>query len=259
MHKPRRRFGQHFLIDEHIIEKIITVISPRGADNLVEIGPGLGALTRVLIEAGFELEVIELDRDLAKQLPQRLGDPQNLHMYTQDALKTDFTELARGRELRVFGNLPYNISSPLLFHLLAHRTVIDDMHFMLQDEVVERLVANPGGRDFGRLSVMVQLVCRADKLFAVPPEAFSPPPRVNSAIVRLVPRDALAARVDDRTHFEKVVRQAFSQRRKTLRNSLRNLLDENQIRSAEIDPGARPETLELAQFAALSNQLSKPT
>ena len=256
-HKPRRRFGQHFLIDEQIIEQIITVISPAPNDHLIEIGPGLGALTRMLVESDATLDVIELDRDLASALPQRLGNPENLRIHTMDALKTDFTALAEGHALRILGNLPYNISSPLLFNLLDHRAVIADMHFMLQDEVVDRLVADPGSRDFGRLSVMVQLVCRIEKLFVVPPESFSPPPRVNSAVVRLIPRKTPAASVDQPDDFEQVVRQAFSQRRKTLRNSLRSLLDEEQLRAAGIDPGARPETLNLGAFAALSNQLSK--
>ena len=256
-HQPRRRFAQHFLIDETIIEQIIAVISPAPDQHLLEIGPGLGALTRVLAASGALLDVIELDRDLARDLTGRLDNPENLQIHTMDALKTDITALAKDARLRVLGNLPYNISSPLLFHLIAHRCVITDMHLMLQDEVVDRLVATPGNRSYGRLSVMVQLVCRVHKLFVVPPESFSPPPKVNSAIARLVPRDIPAVQVDDPGHFEQVVRQVFSQRRKTLRNSLRNLLDEEQIRAADIDPRARPETLDLVGFAALSNQLSR--
>ena len=255
--KPRRRFAQHFLVDEAIIERIIAVISPAPNECLVEIGPGLGALTRPLVEIVKSLQVIELDRDLADELPRRLGNPPNLHIHAMDALATDFTELAGAQHLRILGNLPYNISSPLLFHLLDHQPVIQDMHFMLQNEVVDRLAASPGGRDYGRLSVMVQLVCRVDKLFEVPPESFSPPPRVNSAVVRLVPAKTPLVRVDQPAHFERVVRQAFSQRRKMLRNSLRDLLDENEIRAAGIDPGARPETLDLVGFAALSNKLSR--
>ena len=256
-HKPRRRFAQHFLIDEGVIEQIIAVIAPASSQSLVEIGPGLGALTRILVDTVTTLQVIELDRDLAEELPRRLGNPPNLQVHATDALDTDFTALAGERPLRILGNLPYNISSPLLFHLLEHRPVIQDMHFMLQNEVVDRLAARPGSRTYGRLSVMVQLVCRVDKLFEVPPESFSPPPRVNSAVVRLVPTEAPAVRVDQPTQFEQVVRQAFSQRRKTLRNSLRNLLDESEIRAAGIDPGARPETLDLVGFAALSNKLSQ--
>lgn len=253
----RRRFAQHFLIDERVIEQIVTVISPHDDDHLIEIGPGLGALTRLLVESGSMLDVIELDRDLARELPKRLGDPDNLRIHTMDALTTDFTSLAAGNPARVIGNLPYNISTPLLFHLLSHQAVIRDMHFMLQDEVVNRLVAKPGGGDFGRLSVMVQLECRVEKLFQVPPEAFSPPPKVNSAVTRLVPRDTPSAVIANRGDFEKVVKQAFSQRRKTLRNSLRTVLDETQIAAAGIDPGVRPETLDVVAFAALSNQLSK--
>ena len=190
-HKPRRRFAQHFLIDERIIEQIIRVISPHQGDHLIEIGPGLGALTRRLVESRATLDVIELDRDLAKALPKRLGNPNNLRIHTMDALEADFTLLAKEGALRVLGNLPYNISSPLLFHLIEHRSVIEDMHFMLQEEVVDRLVAHPGNRDYGRLTVMVQLVCRVEKLFQVPPSAFSPPPRVNSAPGAISsPRDA---------------------------------------------------------------------
>ena len=201
-HKPRRRFAQHFLIDETIIEQIITVISPSPEEHLVEIGPGLGALTRVLAASGVLLDVIELDRDLARDLAGRLGNPGNLRVHIMDVLKTDITALAKDTRLRVLGNLPYNISSPVLFHLIAHREVITDMHLMLQNEVVNRLVASPGKRSFGRLSVMTQIVCRVEKLFTVPPESFSPPPKVNSAVVRLVPRDVPAAQVDDPTHFE---------------------------------------------------------
>ena len=254
--KPRRRFAQHFLIDEAVIERIIAVISPAPDECLVEIGPGLGALTRALVEIVRSLQVIELDRNLADELPRRLGNPRNLHVHAMDALTTDFTKLAGEHRLRIVGNLPYNISSPLLFHLLDHQPIIQDMHFMLQNEVVDRLAASPGNRDYGRLSVMVQLVCWVDKLFEVPPESFSPPPRVNSAVVRLVPAKTPTVLVD-KPHFERVVRQAFSQRRKTLRNSLRDLLDENEIRAAGIDPGARPETLDLVGFAALSNKLSR--
>lgn len=256
-HKPRRRFGQHFLIDDRVIEQIVAIIAPADGDYLIEIGPGLGALTQVLVHSDATLDVIELDRDLAQTLAQRLGDPTNLRIHTMDALKTDFTELAEGKTLRILGNLPYNISSALLFHLLEHRRVIKDMHFMLQNEVADRLVAKPGSRTYGRLSVMVGLLCQVEKLFLVRPESFSPAPRVDSAVLRLTPRAMPAAPVECLEDFEHVVRQAFSQRRKTLRNALRTLLDETQIRLADIDPGARPETLNLESFAALSNTLSR--
>jgi len=257
--KPRRRFGQHFLIDDRVIESIVSAISPSKGDVLVEIGPGLGALTGMLAKTDAKLEVIELDRDLAQTLAERLGHPANLQIHTMDALKTDFTELAEGNRLRIVGNLPYNISSPLMFHVIEHRSVIKDMHFMLQNEVVDRLVAKPGSRSYGRLSVMVGLQCSVEKLFIVPPESFSPAPRVNSALVRLQPRLTYTTSVHRLEDFEYVVRQAFSQRRKTLRNALRRIIDERQIRSTGIDPGARPETLNIEEFAALSNELSRHT
>lgn len=259
-HRPRKRFGQHFLEDVDAIERIVKAIAPTDAQTLVEIGPGLGALTRVLLDHVDELEVVELDRDLAAKLPARLGHPSGLRVHVADALTFDFSALGtKERSVRVVGNLPYNISTPLLFHLIDLGHGICDMHFMLQAEVVDRLVAGPGSRRYGRLSVMAQLACRVEKLFSLGPHAFRPPPKVNSAVVRLEVRNEAPVALSDAASFDAIVRQAFSQRRKTLRNSLKGMLDEGRIQAAGVDPAARPETLDLVAFASLSNQLSRST
>lgn len=253
-HPPRKRFGQHFLHDPHVIDRILAVIRPRPGERWVEIGPGLGALTRPLLQAAGELDVVELDRDLLEPLQARCAGLGTLRIYQADALQFDFAQLRNeGPRLRVAGNLPYNISTPLLFHLLAQSEQIHDLHFMLQREVVERMAAGPGEDAYGRLSVMLQYRCRVESLFTVGPGAFQPPPKVWSAVVRLVPRETSAVAVQDEQQFAEVVRRAFAQRRKTLRNSLRGLLDTSQIEAAGVDPIARPETLDLAAFAALSN------
>ncbi|MDQ2696657.1 MAG: 16S rRNA (adenine(1518)-N(6)/adenine(1519)-N(6))-dimethyltransferase RsmA [Pseudomonadota bacterium] len=256
MAPPRKRFGQHFLHDRTVIRRILDAVQPAPDQRLVEIGPGRGALTRPLLERAGELDAVEVDRDLIARLAQLKGGTLRLH--NADALTLDFAALRRGdpRRLRVVGNLPYNISTPLLFHLLEFAPHIADMHFMLQREVVERLAAGPGGADYGRLSVMVQYRCRVEPLWTVGPGAFYPPPKVQSAFVRLVPHPRPPVAVTDEARFAAVVREAFSQRRKTLRNSLRRLADAAAIAAAGIDPGARPETLSLADFAALSNRLS---
>jgi 16S rRNA (adenine1518-N6/adenine1519-N6)-dimethyltransferase len=254
-HSPRKRFGQHFLHDPDIIACIIAVIHPKPGECLVEIGPGLGALTRPLLRTAGELDVVELDRDLLEPLQARCAGLGTLRIHQADALKFDFARLhdRDGLRLRVTGNLPYNISTPLLFHLLTQAEHLHDLHFMLQQEVVERMAASPGDPAYGRLSVMLQYRCQVESLFIVGPEAFRPPPKVRSAVVRLVPRETLSVIVDDERRFAEIVRQAFSQRRKTLRNSLDGLLDPAQIEAAGVDPRARPETLDLAAFAALSN------
>lgn len=249
--RARKRFGQNFLHDPGVIGRIIAAIAPAPGDHLVEIGPGHGALTQPLLASGGRLDVVELDRDLIAGLRQ-MGHGR-LIVHQGDALAFDFSTLVEpGERLRLVGNLPYNISTPLLFHLLEQPEVIADMHFMLQLEVVQRMAAGPGGGDYGRLSVMVQYRCRVEPLFRVGAGAFRPAPKVESAVVRLVPHRTPPVDVGDERLFARVVALAFSQRRKTLRNTLRGLLDESAIRAAGVDPGARPETLGLERFAALS-------
>ncbi len=253
-HRPRKRFGQHFLHDHNILAKIVHAIAPAPDDELVEIGPGRGALTLQLIPHCNHLTAIELDRDLADYLTRHERLRERLRLINTDALKFDFGALGdASRALRIVGNLPYNISTPLLFHLLKNVSRIRDMHFLLQKEVVDRLVAAPGGKDYGRLSVMIQYHCRAERLFDVPPGAFSPPPRVDSSVVRLTPHEQPRVIATDPGHFEKVVRQAFSQRRKTLRKSLKGFVGEAQFERAGIAPALRPEQLSVADFVALSN------
>lgn len=258
-HRPRKRFGQNFLHDPGVIRGIVAAIHPQQGEKLVEIGPGLGALTEPLLELLGEMDVVELDRDLIPHLQQRFASAGELRIHSSDALKFDFFSLLvtpAETQLRVVGNLPYNISTPLIFHLLEQAQCIQDMHFMLQKEVVERLAAPPGGGDYGRLSVMVQYRCRVEKLFSVPPGAFNPPPKVHSAIVRLTPYRKLPWPARDERVFARVVAQAFAQRRKTLRNNMKKLLDVAAIEALGIDPGCRPETLGLEQFVALANAVS---
>nr|VFK09266.1 MAG: 16S rRNA (adenine1518-N6/adenine1519-N6)-dimethyltransferase [Candidatus Kentron sp. LPFa] len=253
----RKRFGQHFLHDPAIIQRIVSAIALEPSDTVVEIGPGLGALTGLLSASSEHLHVVELDCDLAQRLALEFQG-RNLHLHVADALDFDFAALASADELlplRVVGNLPYNISTPLLFHLLAYSHVIRDMHLMFQREVADRIVASPGNRHYGRLSVMTQWHCRAEKLFDVGPGAFVPPPRVTSSMVRLTMRAAPPAPVSDPVTLGRLVAKVFSHRRKTLRNCLRGWLTPAEIVAAGVDPGARPETLDLGQFARLSNQV----
>lgn len=259
-HRARKRFGQNFLHDAGVIHRILRSIHPRADDHLVEIGPGQGALTEGLLGGGAQLDVIELDLDLIPILTAKFGGNPRFRLNQGDALKFDFASLAGGeRSLRVVGNLPYNISTPLIFHLLEHAALIRDMHFMLQKEVVERLAAEPGGGDWGRLSIMVQYHCRVEHLFNVGPGAFNPAPKVDSAIVRLVPHERLPHPARDPRLLERVVREAFNQRRKTLRNTLKGLLDLPAIEAAGVDPGLRPEQLDLAAFVRLADQLAEAT
>ncbi len=252
-HRPRKRFGQNFLHDPGIIGRIVDAIHPREGEHLVEIGPGQGALTEGLLAGGCRLDAIELDRDLVPGLRERFGTSDRFQVIEADALKVDFAALANSdTPLRVVGNLPYNISTPLIFHLLTAAAHIQDMHFMLQREVVNRLAAGPGTKAWGKLGVMAQYHCRVDALFEVPPGAFHPPPKVVSAIVRLVPR-AQAAEPEREKRLRRVVSAAFSQRRKTLRNTLRDLVDVQQLQELGIDPGARAETLSLEQFLAIGD------
>jgi len=253
----RKRFGQHFLHDPTVLERIVAAIGPRAADHLVEIGPGRGALTRLLLDAGNgALDAIEIDRDLAALLRTEFAaDYPRFVLHEADALDFDFTRLAaeRGGRLRIVGNLPYNISTPLLFHLLDHATAIEDLHIMLQREVIARMAAEPDGDDYGRLTVMLAPWVTVEHLFDVGPGAFSPPPRVWSAVARLTVRTEPAFAVSP--HFGKVVAAAFSHRRKTLRNALRSLLSLEQIERCALNPGARPETLAPEAFNDLAKTL----
>jgi 16S rRNA (adenine1518-N6/adenine1519-N6)-dimethyltransferase len=252
-HRARKRFGQHFLHDRGVVNRILDTFAPRPDETIVEIGPGLGALTQPLLERVPHLHVVELDRDLAARL-RATWPPERLTVHETDALRFDFCSLAtRGEKLRILGNLPYNISTPLLFHLLAQRGCIRDLLFMLQKEVVVRICAEPGGRDYGRLSVMLQWRFEVEKLFDVRPGAFTPPPKVDSSILRLVPRATPAVRVADDERFARLVQAAFAQRRKTLRNTLRDVVSESGFAAAGIDSVRRAETLTLAEFAALAN------
>jgi 16S rRNA (adenine1518-N6/adenine1519-N6)-dimethyltransferase len=256
-HKARKRFGQNFLHDAGVIDKILRAIRAKPEDRLLEIGPGQGALTEGLLNSTAQLDVVELDKDLIPILMHQFGSLPNFNLHQGDALKFDFTSLnAAPRSLRVVGNLPYNISTPLIFHLLQNSGLIRDMHFMLQKEVVQRLAATPGGGDYGRLSIMVQYHCRVEHLFNVGPGAFNPPPKVDSAIVRLVPHETLPHPAKDHRVLERVVREAFNQRRKTLRNTLKALLTSEDIADAGVDGGLRPEQLDLAAFVRLADKLS---
>lgn len=256
-HRARKRFGQNFLHDQGIIERIRQAINPAAGDNMVEIGPGKGAITVRLLETLKHLHVVELDRDLPPILKHTCADsPGTLDIHLADALKFDFCQLAEtGARLRVVGNLPYNISTPLLFHLFDQIDCIQDMHFMLQKEVINRITASPGNKSWGRLSVMVQYYCSATSLFTILPGAFNPAPKVDSAFVRLVPHKVSPWPETNSRRLETLVTSAFAQRRKTLRNNLKGILDEEQIRSVGIDPGCRPETLGVEEFCRLCNLL----
>ena len=260
-HTARKRFGQNFLHDDYVIGNIVAAIAPRNGQNLVEIGPGLGALTDPVCEEVDALTVIELDRDLAKRLRHHPFNSAKLTVIEQDAMTLDFSDLAKkmpekGKGLRVFGNLPYNISTPLMFHLFRHAACIDDMHFMLQKEVVNRLAAGPGSKSYGRLSVMAQYYCQVIPVLSVPPSAFKPPPKVDSAVVKLIPHKAPPVDVASVATLERVCAQAFNQRRKTIRNSLKESLNEQQISELGIDPSVRAEVLSLQQFASIANAVS---
>jgi len=258
VHQARKRFGQNFLRDYGVISRIVRAIGPRPGDRLVEIGPGQGALTEPLLKAADgHLEVIELDRDLIPGLRVQFFDKPGFIIHEGDALKVDFQALrGEGPALRVVGNLPYNISTPLIVHLLKAGEAVADMHFMLQKEVVERLAATPGGPDWGRLSVMAQYHCRVDALFTVPPEAFVPRPKVDSAIVRLTPHEALPHPASDESLLFDLVRQSFGQRRKTLRNNLKGRIDAVALEALGIDPGRRPQTLDIEEFVRIANHLA---
>ena len=252
-HTPRKRFGQNFLRDEAVIEAIASAIAPDKSHHLIEIGPGEGAITQALVASGCRFDGIELDRDLRTRLLASFSTYDTFTLHSADALQFDFESLQQdGQALRVIGNLPYNISTPLLFKLLDYGSLIADMHFMLQLEVVERLAAKPGNKNWGRLGVMAQFQCEVEQLFEVPPEAFFPPPKVQSAIIRLTPRRTPRWTQVNREVLSKVVSRAFSQRRKTLRNNFKSVLTDAQIEAAGVDPNARAETLTIDDFVALT-------
>lgn len=253
-HRARKRFGQNFLQDSGMIRKIVRAIAPSGNDHLVEIGPGLGAITELLLEENGQLDVVELDRDLIPGLKVKFFNYPDFTIHEADALKFDFTQLRKTDEkLRVVGNLPYNISTPLIFHLLSFHGLIHDMHFMLQKEVVERLAAKPGTGEWGRLSVMAQYYCDIEALFLVPPECFKPQPKVESAIVRMTPKKESSLKALDEKLLGDTLRSAFAQRRKTLRNNMKGLVTSEQLEALDLDPQRRPETLSLEEFVTLAN------
>lgn len=252
-HIARKRFGQNFLHDKYFIGRIVSAVSPRPGETVVEIGPGLGALTQPLLAASEHLHVVEIDRDLIARLKTDY-DPARLTIHEGDALKFDFGSLPA--PLRVVGNLPYNISTPLLFHLAQYADRVTDMTFMLQKEVVQRMVAEPDTEAYGRLSVMLQYRFDMEKLFDVPPGAFTPAPKVTSAIVRMRPRPVAALDCQDAELLSRIVTAAFGQRRKTLRNTLRELMSEDDFAQLGIDSGKRGEVLSLADYVAMANHLS---
>ena len=255
-HRARKRFGQHFLHDRSVLDRIVAAIDPQPDDRVIEIGPGLGALTIPLLARVRRMEAIELDRDVIPRLAENAGAHGELLIHAADVLTFDFRALAgSGAKLRICGNLPYNISTPLLFHLLDAQDAILDMHFMLQKEVVARMAAAPGSKAYGRLTVMLAVHCRSEHLFTVGPGSFRPPPQVDSAVVRVVPHTAPPFTVADPARFAAVVAAAFGQRRKTLRNSVAGLVSPAGFAAAGIDPSRRAETLSPAEFAALAATL----
>lgn len=256
-HRPRKRFGQNFLSDANTIHNIISAIGAVESDQVIEIGPGLGALTGPLLACCPTLIAVEIDRDLSDILRKRYADQTEFKLHCGDALQTDFASLGHQQPLRIVGNLPYNISTPVLFHLLTFGSLIIDMHFMLQKEVVDRLAAIPGSKNYGRLSLMTQYHCQVDALFEVPPSAFKPPPKVDSMFVRLTPYTTPPYQADDPALFARLVKQCFQYRRKTLRNSLKQIAKSTAILTAlDFDLSLRPEVLSVADFVNLSNQLS---
>ena len=256
-HRARKRFGQNFLQDEQIIAHIVRSISPKKTDNMVEIGPGKGAITQLILECCPRLNVVELDRDLIPILANKFGHLAGFKVNQADALKFDFSQLGSlEHPLRIVGNLPYNISTPLIFHLLSYSHLITDMHFMLQREVVLRMAAKANENNYGRLSIMTQYACDVEHLFDVGPECFDPMPKVDSAIVRLTPRAVPANVAQDPHLLDMLVRTAFSQRRKTLRNTLKTLMTSDELSGQGVDPALRPENIDLATYVSLSNYLA---
>ena len=253
-HIPRKRFGQNFLVDAQVVSDIVMAIAPAGGDRVVEIGPGLGALTEPLLQRLDHLHVVEIDRDIVARLRKRYP-PDRVTIHEGDALAFDFASL--GNDLRIVGNLPYNISTPLLFHLAACASQVRDMHFMLQKEVVERMVAEPGDSEFGRLSVMLQYRFWLEWLIDVPPTSFDPPPKVDSAVVRMIPRPLTELTAVDEGVLSKLVAAAFAQRRKMLRNNLKGIIDDAAFAELGIDPTRRAEDIAVADYVRAANWLAK--
>lgn len=251
-HRARKRFGQNFLHDPAIIQRIVDVVNPQQQDHIIEIGPGKGAITKLILERVDKLDVIEIDRDLVNALKTSLGNDKRLNIHEADALKLDLSQFAQ-TDLRIVGNLPYNISTPLLFHLLTYKDCIKDMIFMLQKEVVNRICAEPGNKQYGRLTIMLQYYCDVESLFTIKPGAFSPSPKVDSAIVKLTPLAKPRYELLDHESLKVVVREAFSQRRKTIRNALKKYIAESEIKELGIAPETRAEKLEIADFVKLAN------
>ena len=251
----KKHLGQNFLHERGVVDRIVLAIDPRPGDRIVEIGPGQGALTLPLLDRHGALTAIEFDRDLLQPLAAAASTHGELTLVAADVLRVDFTQLAEGGQIRLVGNLPYNLSSPILFHALDHAAAVRDMHFMLQKEVVERMAAAPGNKVYGRLSVMLQAYCTVTPLFTVAPGAFRPAPKVDSAVVRLVPRGADSIGIDDPRRFAQIVRAAFGQRRKTLRNALDGVLDSSAMHAVGVRPELRAEQLAVADFIRLANQL----
>lgn len=261
-HHAKKRFGQNFLTDRGVIDRIVKGIQPKQEDNILEIGPGLGALTRNVLPAVKAMTVVELDLEVIPKLKFNCDGLGELTIIQQDALKTDFSQFAQDKPLRVIGNLPYNISTPILFHLFKHLEVRDnslgvqDMHFMLQKEVVDRIVAQPGNKTYGRLTVMTRYFCDAQYLFTVPPSAFSPAPKVDSAIIRLTPKQH-RLKLDDYAIFSSLVSDAFNMRRKTIRNVWKKRLNDNAFEALRLIPTLRPENLSLENFADAANWVAR--
>jgi 16S rRNA (adenine1518-N6/adenine1519-N6)-dimethyltransferase len=253
----KKRYGQHFLNERGYVERILTALAPQADERIIEIGPGEGALTLPLLRRTRQLTAIELDATLLPRLTRAAAGVGELAIIARDVLQVSFTELAAGGKLRVVGNLPYYIASPIVFHCLDHVDAISDMHFMLQKEVVARMAARPGNKTYGRLSVMVQLACRVEPLFDVPPSAFRPPPKVDSSVVRLTPRPPAARPDVDAAQLAIVVKAAFGQRRKTLANALRGMLDPASLQAIGIDPRARAEALAPGEFVRMAQHLAR--
>ncbi|GDY27174.1 MULTISPECIES: 16S rRNA (adenine(1518)-N(6)/adenine(1519)-N(6))-dimethyltransferase RsmA [unclassified Agarivorans] len=257
-HRARKRFGQNFLNNDSVISQIVATIYPQPGENLVEIGPGLGALTDPVASTAGHLQVVELDRDLAQRLREHPTLADKLTIHEIDALKFDFMQLCKPEQkMRVFGNLPYNISTPLIFHLLSFTSAISDMHFMLQKEVVKRMAAEPNCKAYGRLSVMTQVQCKVLPALEVPPEAFMPPPKVDSAVVRLEPYESTLHPLNSLSTLDRVCKEAFNQRRKTIRNALGNLLTVEHLEILGLKPTLRPENLTIQQFCDIANYIDK--
>ena len=253
-HRARKRFGQHFLTDPGVVDAILRAVNATKDDVVVEIGPGQGAITTALAANAGHLHAVELDRDLVARLRQQYESNPDVTIHQADALSFDFSTL--GDQLRIVGNLPYNISTPLLFHLLNFRDRILDMHFMLQKEVVDRMAANPGGKSYGRLGIMLGCHLNIESLFDVDRSAFDPPPEVTSSVVRLDPLPPGAFDIEDEALLSKLVTNAFMKRRKTIRNSLRDHVDVTDLEAVGIDPGLRPEQISIAKFIELSNHMA---